>query len=203
MKTNIAYLFAGFLAVTMLSCSDDLEPLMMQEEVSTPMLEYQTASDAQRALRPRTSQQMEGEQPDKKGEKGRDHRDWFHDWTNERLKSLDTGSVLSLGELYALDPDGVNPYIFKFYFPDELKEEAKKYEGMCVKVMLYNSSGAFIRDRIYYSENFSLDDFFTIPRYYVSDCYCFKYYFIQSYSSSSLFMRETQVKDMVIIKEWR
>jgi len=75
MKTNIAYLFAGFLAVTMLSCSDDLEPLMMQEEESAPMLEYQTASDAQRALRPRTSQQMEGEQPDKKGEKGRDHRE--------------------------------------------------------------------------------------------------------------------------------
>ena len=203
MKTNIAYLFAGFLAMTLLSCSDDSEPLMMQEEVSTPMLDYQTVTDAQRALLPRSSQQMDdgAVQPDRRGEKGRDHRDWFHDWTNERLKNLDTGSTLSLGELYAIDPDGVSPYVFKFYFPDELKEEAMKYEGMCVKVMLYNSSGAFIKDRIYYSENFSLDDFFTTPRYYVSDCYCFKYYFFQSYSSSSLFIRETQVKDMVIIKE--
>ena len=203
MKTNIAYLFAGFLAMTLLSCSDDSEPLMMQEEVSTPMLDYQTVTDAQRALLPRSSQQMDdgAVQPDRRGEKGRDHRDWFHDWTNERLKNLDTGSTLSLGELYAIDPDGVSPYVFKFYFPDELKEEAMKYEGMCVKVMLYNSSGAFIKDRIYYSENFSLDDFFTTPRYYVSDCYCFKYYFIQGYSNSSLFIRETQVKDMVIIKE--
>ena len=208
MKTNIVYLFAALFAVTLISCTDESEqlfPAEVEEMNDSVLIHSNPLLDEVRSLRPSTSQQMDDgtAQPDRKGEKGRDHREWFHDWTNERLKNLDTGYTLSLGELYAIDPDGVNPYVFKFYFPDELMEEAKKYEGMCVKVMLYSSSGAFIRDRIYYSQNFSLDDFFTTPRYYVSDCYCFKYYFFQSYSSSSLFIRETQVKDMVIIKEWR
>jgi hypothetical protein len=35
MNTNIAYLFAGLLAMSLLSCSDYSEPLMMQEEIST------------------------------------------------------------------------------------------------------------------------------------------------------------------------
>ena len=214
MKTNIAYLFAGLLVVSLLSCSDDLEPLMMQEEVSPPMLDYQTATDAQRALRPsRSSQQMDGEQPDKKGEKGRDHRDWFEAFNNTKIKDFEKDiTQLELGDLYAIDPDGVNPYIFKFYFPDEYRGYAKKYEGKRVVVNLYYitgwSSGIFIQE-LFRTDSFSLDDSFLVSRYGwdyayyygLNNIYC-GYTFQYSFNSVGESSREMHFNDLVIIKEW-
>ena len=124
MKTNIVNLFAGLLAVTMLSCSDDLEPLIMQEEVGTPMLDYQTVADAQRALRPsRSSQQADEEEPDKKGQKGRDHRDNMDNYGNEGLK-IESPRELQVGDLYLTGYDEEkDEYLFKFYWGDEINEE--------------------------------------------------------------------------------
>ena len=214
MKINIAYLFAGLLAVTLLSCSDDSEPLIMQEEMSAPMLDYQTALDAQRALRPSTSQQMDGEQPDKKGQKGRDHRDWYDVFENSRIKDFEKDiTQLELGDLYAIDPDGVNPYIFKFYFPDEYREYAKKYEGKRVVVNLYYiqgwSSRTFIQE-LFRTDSFSLDDSFLLSRYGWDYAYYYGWnnmylgYIIQySFSDVKGSRRELQFNDIVIIKEWR
>ncbi len=170
MKTNIAYLFAGFLAVTMLSCSNDLEPLMMQEEESAPMLDYQTATDAQRALRPSMSAKPEdGEQPDKKGEKGRDHRDWFDDFNNAKIKDFEKDiTQLDVGDLYAIDPDGVNPYIFKFYFPEKYLDYAKEHYTN-IRVSLYTYWGQLVEYNFFTTNELSLDDSFTVPRKYVSD----------------------------------
>lgn len=205
MKTNIAYLFAGLLAVTLLSCSDDSEPLIMQEEVSTPMLDYQTIADAQRALRPSMSAKPEeGEQPDKKGEKGRDHRDWFDIFENSRIKDFEKDiNQLGIGDLYAIDPDGVNPYIFKFYFPEEYMDYAKKeYERMHVLVSLYSCWGQRVDN--YFSTNaLSFDDSFTVPREYVSDWYYFVCHYDHYSTTNWRDVRNIQFEDLVIIKEWQ
>ncbi|MBO7554192.1 MAG: hypothetical protein J6T82_09200 [Bacteroidaceae bacterium] len=203
MKTNIVYLFAGLLAVTLLSCSEDSEPLIMQEEVSTPMLDYQTLADAQRALRPSaTAQEAELGQPDKKGEKGRDHRDWFDAFENTRIKNFEKDiTQLEIGDLYAIDPDGVNPYIFKFYFPEKYRDYAKEeYEGMYLRVSLYSYWGQMVEYNFFSTSDFSLDDSFTVPRKYVSDWYYFECHY--NYYSSWLDIREVKINDLVIIKEW-
>ena len=203
MKTNIVYLFAGLLAVTLLSCSEDSEPLIMQKEVSTPMLDYQTLADAQRALRPSaTAQELEQGQPDKKGEKGRDHRDWFDAFENTRIKNFEKDiTQLEIGDLYAIDPDGVNPYIFKFYFPEKYRDYAKEeYEGMYLRVSLYSYWGQMVEYNFFSTSDFSLDDSFTVPREYVSDWYYFECHY--NYYSSWLDIREVKINDLVIIKEW-
>lgn len=207
MKTNIVYLFAGLLAVTLLSCSEDSEPLIMQEEVSTPMLDYQTLADAQRALRPSaTAQELEQGQPDKKGEKGRDHRDWFDAFENTRIKSFENDiTQLDVGDLYAIDPDGVNPYIFKFYFPEEYRDYAKKYEGMQVNVGIYSKYYPEYNpiEYIFQTLYFSLDDSFTVSRYRWDNPYAgyyIKYTF--RFGNSIDKEKETTFKDLVIIKEW-
>ena len=208
MKINIAYLFAGLLAVTLLSCSDDTEPLIMQEEESALMLDYQTALDAQRALLPSTSQQMDGEQPDKKGQKGRDHRDWYDVFENSRIKDFEKDiTQLELGDLYAIDRDGVNPYIFKFYFPEELRDRAKKFEGVRAWVYLCCYGMGTVK-KCFSTDCFSFDDYFTIPIYEMNNWYYFKIYFYNGYEELSYDERtkaahkEVAFKDMVIIKEW-
>ena len=201
MKTNIVYLFAGLLAMTLLSCSDDSEPLIMQQEVSTPMLDYQTVTDAQRALRPsRSSQQMDGEQPDKKGEKGRDHRDWFDDFNNAKIKDFEKDiTQLDVGDLYAIDPDGVNQYIFKFYFPEKYLDYAKEHYTN-IRVSLYTYWGQLVEYNYFTTNDLSLDDSFTVPRKYVSDWYYFVCHY--NYFFSWYDIREVKFNDLVIIKEW-
>lgn len=234
MKTKIAYLFAGFLTVTLLSCSDDSDLLIQQEalvvqqelvmqeeekqsdseEESVPILDYQTVLDAQRAVRPSSSQQMDGEQPDKKGQKGRDHRDWYDTFENSRIKDFEKDiTQLELGDLYAIDPDGVNKYIFKFYFPEEYREYAKKYEGKRVVVSLYYrtgwSSGMFIQE-LFRTDSFSLDDSFLVARYDWEHSYYYGWNntycgYIIEYSfgvSDDSSRRETTFNDLLIIKEW-
>ncbi len=214
MKTNIAYLFATLLVVSLLSCSDDSEPLMMQEEESAPMLDYQTVADAQRALRPsRSSQQADEEEPDKKGQKGRDHRDWFEAFNNAKIKDFEKDiTQLDVGDLYAIDPDGVNPYIFKFYFPEEYQEYANQYEGKRVVVNLEYimgwSSRLFIQE-LFRTDSFSLDDSFLVSRYGwdyayyygLNNMYC-GYTIKYSFSGVSGSQRELHFDNLVIIKEW-
>ena len=200
MKINIAYLFAGFLAMSLLSCSDYSEPLIMQEEVSTPMLDYQTATEAQRALRPSMSAKPEeGDQPDKKGEKGRDHRDWFDAFNNARIKDLEKDiTQLELGDLYAIDPDGVNPYIFRFYFPEKYLDYAKEHYTN-IRVSLYSWWGAGVEYN-YFATSDLVNYSFIVPREYVSDWYYFVCYY--NYYSSWHDIREVKFNDLVIIKEW-
>ncbi len=201
MKTNIAYLFAGLLVVSLLSCSDDLEPLMMQEEESAPMLEYQTATDAQRALRPRASQQMDGEQPDKKGEKGRDHRDWFDDFNNAKIKDFEKDiTQLDVGDLYAIDPDGVNQYIVKFYFPEEYRDYAKKYEGKRASASMYyvENKRSFQIKQLFSTDSLSFDDTFLLSRTEWDKGY-FDYVIRYSLAGDR---KEIKFNDLVIIKEW-
>ncbi len=202
MKTNIAYLFAGLLVVSLLSCSDDLEPLMMQEEESAPMLEYQTATDAQRALRPRASQQMDGEQPDKKGEKGRDHRDWFDDFNNAKIKDFEKDiTQLDVGDLYAIDPDGVNQYIVKFYFPEEYRDYAKKYEGKRASASMYyvENKRSFQIKQLFSTDSLSFDDTFLLSRTEWDKGY-FDYVIRYSLACDN---KEIKYKDLVIIKAWQ
>lgn len=168
MKINVFYLFTAFLAVTLLSCSEDSEPLIMQEEVSTPMLDYQTVADAQRALRPSmSSQQVDEEDPDKKGQKGRDHRDWFDAFNNAKIKDFERDiTQLGVGDLYAIDPDGVNQYIVKFYFPEEYRDYAKQWEGKIVSASMYYvaNNGIFHMKQLFSTDSFSLDDSFLLSR---------------------------------------
>lgn len=202
MKTNIAYLFAGLLAVTLLSCSDDSEPLIMQEEVSTPMLDYQTVVDAQRALRPSMSAKPEeGEQPDKKGQKGRDHRDWFEAFGNTRIKDFEKDiTQLDVGDLYAIDVDGVNPYIVKFYFPEEYMDYAKQWEGKIVSASMYyvQDHGTFLMKELFRTDSFSLDDSFLLSRRDWEGGY-FDYVIRYSLASDN---KEIKYKDLLIIKAW-
>ena len=202
MKTNIAYLFAGLLAVTLLSCSDDSEPLIMQEEVSTPMLDYQTIADAQRALRPSMSAKPEeGEQPDKKGEKGRDHRDWFEAFNNAKIKDFERDiTQLDVGDLYAIDVDGVNPYIVKFYFPEEYMDYAKQWEGKIVSASMYyvQDHGTFLMKELFRTDSFSLDDSFLLSRRDWEGGY-FDYVIRYSLASDN---KEIKYKDLLIIKAW-
>lgn len=174
-----------------------------EQEVAM-LVDYQAAMDAQRAKKPqRTNSQTE--ETENYGEKGRDRRDWFHNWSNERLKSLDTGSVLSIGELYAIDPDGVNPYIFKFYFPEELGDKSKEYLGMSVSVMIYstNKNERAPIKTVFHTESLSLDDSFRVSRSDWNDWYYIRYSFRRGYSvDSSSETRETTFNDMVIIKGW-
>ncbi len=189
MKTNIAYLFAALLVVSLLSCSDDTElfiqqdPLVVQHELvmqqeeiqsdsgeeSAPMLDYLTATDAQRALRPSMpAKPDDGEQPDKKGEKGRDHRDWFDTFGSIRLKHSDNYQELHLGDLYAIDRGRGEPYLFRFYLPEGLKDKAYLYEGLHVKVITYFRYGdgrtiSQIKD-LFSNDCFSFDDTFTVSR---------------------------------------
>ena len=141
MKANIAYLFASFLAVTLLSCSDDLEPLIMQEEMSAT-LDYRTVTDAQRALRPSMSTQSEnGEQPDKKGQKGRDHRDNVDYYGNERLK-IESPRELQVGDLYVTGYDEEkDEYLLKFYWGDEISDETKAMLTLAQIYVKFNRQG--------------------------------------------------------------
>lgn len=202
MKTNIAYLFAGLLAVTLLSCSDDSEPLVMQEEVSTPILDYQTVVDAQRALRPSMSAKPEeGEQPDKKGEKGRDHRDWFEAFNNAKIKDFERDiTQLDVGDLYAIDVDGVNPYIVKFYFLEEYMDYAKQWEGKIVSASMYyiQGHGTFLMKELFRTDSFSLDDSFLLSRRDWEGGY-FDYVIRYSLASDN---KEIKYKDLLIIKAW-
>ena len=142
MKTNIAYLFAGLLAVTLLSCSDDLEPLIIQEEETALMLDYQTVTDAQRALRPSTSAQpKDGQQPDKKGQKGRDHRDNVDYYGNERLK-IESPRELHVGDLYVTGYDEEkDEYYMQFYWGDEISEETKAMLTLAQIYVIFNRQG--------------------------------------------------------------
>ena len=209
MKTkNIAYLFAGFLAMTLLSCSDDSEPLIMQEEVSTTMLDYQTVTDAQRALLPRSSQQMDdgAVQPDRKGEKGRDHREWYDVIGNGRFKNFDTGSLLSPGELYAIDPDGVNAYIFKFFFPEEFRAKTELYEGLRVVVTIIERGNGWMtsNSKVFDGYPFQFDDSFRFPRSLINDWDIISYNIYSDHPTTEcLFRREIQFSDLVIIKQRR
>ncbi|MBR1940978.1 MAG: hypothetical protein IJ845_06570 [Bacteroidaceae bacterium] len=207
MKTNIAYLFAAMLTIFLLSCSGDSEPLVVAEEEmqlnSDPMIDYQTASDAQRSLRPKaTTQQMDGDQPDKKGEKGRDHRDWINDIGRAAIKNFEKETKLGYGDLYAIDKDGVNPYIVKFYFPEEDYEEyATKYEGRRVSVsMIYiNGNGSSMHVKtLYDTYSFSLDDSFLVSRTEFSNGY-FDYVLHYYLSGEN---RRINFKDLPIIKQW-
>ena len=207
MKTkNIAYLFAGFLAMTLLSCSDDSEPLMMQEEVSTPMLDYQTVTDAQRALLPRSSQQMDdgAVQPDRKGEKGRDHREWYDVIGNGRFKNFDTGSLLSPGELYAIDPDGVNAYIFKFFFPEEFRKNIQVCEGLRISIRRVEEGylGTWVNYYgVYYAYPFQFDDCFKLPRDYFHNWDVIEYSVYADYKTNYISHGQIQFSDLVIIKQ--
>jgi hypothetical protein len=203
MKTNIAYMFAGLLTVTLLSCSDDSEPLVMQEEMSTPMLDYQTVADAQRALRPSmSSQQADEGEPDKKGQKGRDHRDWFEAFGNTRIKDFERDiTQLDVGDLYAIDPDGVNPYIVKFYFPEEYRDYAKQWEGKIVSASMYyvENKGTFLMKQLFSTDSFSLDDSFLLSRRDWEGGY-FDYVIRYSLACDN---KEIKYKDLVIIKAWQ
>lgn len=207
MKTNIAYLFAAMLAISLLSCSGDSEPLVMAEEEmqlnSDPMIDYQTASDAQRSLRPSvTTQQMDGDQPDKKGEKGRDHRDWINDIGSTAIKSFEKEKQLGIGDLYAIDKDGVNPYIVKFYFPEEYREYAKQYEGKLFSVSMFyiEGNGATMRMKeLFKTDSFSLDDSFPVSRTEWDNGY-FDYVFVYDWNNCE--QRMMRYKDLTIIKQW-
>ena len=166
MKANIAYLFASFLAVTLLSCSDDLEPLIMQEEMSAT-LDYRTVTDAQRALRPSMSTQSEnGEQPDKKGQKGRDHRDNVDYYGNERLK-IESPRELQVGDLYVTGYDEEkDEYYMQFYWGDEISKETKEmlyvseiHVTFFWKGVIYLCKGQNISSIKYYS----IGDTYTFP----------------------------------------
>lgn len=212
MKTNIAYLFAAMLAISLLSCSGDSEPLVVAEEEmqlnSDPMIDYQTASDAQRSLRPRaTTQQMDGDQPDKKGEKGRDHRDWINDIGRAAIKNFEKETKLEFGDLYAIDKDGVNPYIVKFYFPEESMEYAKQYEGKRATAAMYYEDGGFYEERgwgfflmkqLFQTDNFSLDDSFPVSRTEWENGY-FDYVLVYHLNGER---RMIKFKDLPIIELW-
>ena len=226
MKTNIAYLFAGLLAVTLFSCSDDsdllihqeplvvLQELVMQEEemksdseeVSTPMLDLQTVADAQRALRPSISQQMDGEQPDKKGQKGRDHRDWFDTFDSMRLKDLEKNAILQFGDLYAIERSGKDSLLFKFYLPEELKDKAYLYEGLHVKVITYFRYGDGLtiskKKELFSNDCFSFDDSFMVSKNeweQKNRDHIIQYFFWDDIKCDG---RETTLENLVIFKEW-
>ena len=227
MKTNIAYLFAGLLAVTLLSCSDDtdlliqqeplvvLQELVMQEEEmqsdseeeSASMLDYQAALDAQRALRPSTSQQMDGDQPDKKGQKGRDHRDWFDTFDSMRLKDIEKNAILQFGDLYAIERSGTDSLLFKFYLPEGLKDKAYLYEGLHVKVITYFRYGDGLTTseikELFSNDCFSFDDSFIVSRNEWKEKnrdYIIQFFF---WNDTGCEGRETTLENLVIFKEWR
>lgn len=195
MKRNI-FISLLLLGGLLVSCQDDI---LLPEEESTILI---TDIDALRSVKPKSTP---GRSSDTihDGEKGRDHRDWFEVFENSRIKDYEKDKVLNIGDLYAIDPDGVNPYIFKFYFPEEYKDYAKeKYERMHVKVSLYTYWGEPVEYNYFYTNELSLDDSFTVPRKYVSDWYyfvcCFNYYSSTTWSD----VRNIKYEDLVIIKEW-
>ena len=202
MKTNIAYLFAGFLAVTMLSCSDDSEPLMMQEEYSASLVDYQTATEAQRALHPIiSSQQTDGEDPDKKGQKGRDHREWYDVFGSGRIKNLNA-DFLSPGQLFAIDTDGHSPYIFKFYFPEE-KKINDEFLGMRVYVDVYQktTTGMYYYDHFIDAYPFHYDDTFIVPRDYLKEWHVLRCHLYNLYSGlTKEIYYDISFPDLVIIE---
>ena len=193
-KIIISLLLLGGLLV---SCQDDI--LLPEEEKPTILI---TDIDALRSVKPKSSSGRSSDMIHD-GEKGRDHRDWFEVFENSRIKDFEKDKVLNIGDLYAIDPDGVNPYIFKFYFPEEYRDYAKEeYEGMHVKVSLYTTWGQSVEDTFFYTNDLSLDDSFTVPREYVSDWYYFVCSFNNYSSTTWRDVRNIKFEDLVIIKEW-
>ena len=193
-KIIISLLLLGGLLV---SCQDDI--LLPEEEKPTILI---TDIDAIRSVKPKSSS---GRSSDTihDGEKGRDHRDWFEVFENTRIKDFEKDKVLNIGDLYAIDPDGVNPYIFKFYFPEEYRDYAKEeYEGMHVLVSLYSTWGQRVEYNYFSTNQLSLDDSFNVPREYVSDWYYFVCSFNNYSSTTWRDVRNIKFEDLVIIKEW-
>lgn len=187
-------LLGGLLA----SCQDDI--LLPEEEKPTIIIDN---IDALRSVKPKSTS---GRQSDTihNGEKGRDHRDWFDIFENDCIKDFEKDiTQLGIGDLYAIDPDGVNPYIFKFYFPEEFMDYAKKeYERMHVLVSLYSCWGQRVDN--YFSTNaLSFDDSFTVPREYVSDWYYFVCHYDYYSTTNWRDVRDVKFQDLVIIKEWQ
>ena len=199
-KFFISLLLLGGVLV---SCQDDI--LLPEEEEPTTIINNM---DALRSVKPKSTS---GRQSDTihNGEKGRDHRDWYDIFENTCIKDFEKDvPQLGIGDLYAIDPDGVNPYIFKFYFPEDYRDYAnEEYERMYVLVSLYSWWGQMIEYN-YFSTNFSrnalsLNVSFTVPREYVSDWYYFVCHF--GYYSGTYWhdVRTVKFEDLVIIKEWQ
>lgn len=175
MKTKIVYLLAALFAVMLISCADESEQLFPEAEEmaavnDSVLINSMAFSDGIRGLRPSASQQMDDgvALPDRKGEKGRDHREWYDMLVNGRFKNFDTGSLLSPGELYAIDSDGHSPYVFKFYFPEEMKID-DEFLGMRAHVVLvyktkFGFGEVYVRELFSNMNPFHYDDTFTVPR---------------------------------------
>ena len=211
MKTNIVYLLATLFAVMLISCADESEQLFpAAEEMAavndSVLINSMAFSDEIRGLRPSTSQQMDDDGvalPDRKGEKGRDHREWYDMLSNGRFKDFDTGSLLSPGELYAIDPDGHSPYIFKFYFPEEMKIN-DEFLGMSVYVDLrYKTQfGTTIERRLFSAYPFHYDDTFTVPREGLGDWHILRCTLNNLYSGAVKDISyDISFPDLVIIKQ--
>ena len=212
MKTNIVYLLATLFAVMLISCADESEQLFpATEEMAavndSVLINSMAFSDEIRGLRPSTSQQMDDDGvalPDRKGEKGRDHREWYDMLSNGRFKNFDTGSLLSPGELYAIDPDGYSPYIFfKFYFPEEMKIN-DEFLGMSAYVELrYKTQfGTSFERELVSAYPFHYDDTFTIPRDYLKEWNVLRCRLYNLYSGAVKDISyDISFPDLVIIKQ--
>lgn len=146
MKTRIAYLFAGFLAMTLLSCSDDLNYLLPIEKVN---VEY-------RALRPYAN--GNGQLTDHRGEKGRDHRDDFtYNYTTD-FNNYPYPEILEIGKLYVLKHDHEsNQCILKFYFGSmPIQDVMDFYDNQYIHISFYSSKGT-CQDYIIYSYDYNSD----------------------------------------------
>lgn len=210
MKTNIVYLLATLFAVMLISCADESEQLFpAAEEMAavndSVLINSMVFSDEIRGLRPSTSQQMDDgvALPDRKGEKGRDHREWYDVLVNGRFKNFDTGSLLSPGELYAIDPDGYSPYIFKFYFPEEMKIN-DEFLGMRVYVNVYNKTniGLYLCGCLIDAYPFHYDDTFTVPRDALEEWHVLRCTLYNLYSGAVKDISyDISFPDLVIVKQ--
>ena len=212
MKTNIVFLFAALFAVMLISCTDEADQLLpiVADELAVTndsvLIHSNPLSDELRSLRPSTSQQMDdgAVQPDRRGEKGRDHREWYDVIGNGRFKNFDTGSLLSPGELYAIDPDGVNAYIFKFFFPEEFRKNIQVCEGLRISIRRVEEGylGTWVNYYgVYYAYPFQFDDCFKLPRDYFHNWDVIEYSVYADYKTNYISHGQIQFSDLVIIKQ--
>lgn len=210
MKAKYLYPFVALFAVMLVSCSDESEQLFpaviekMAAVNDSVLINSKAFSDGVRSLRPSTSQQTEDGSvlPDRKGEKGRDHREWYDMMFNDRFKNFGTDIIFSTGELYAIDPDDVNRYIFKFYFPEEFREKTELFEGLSIMVYIVDHSyGWYHYQCIFKAYPFQFGDSFTVARDLFQNRHSIEYYIYSDHPTTKcLFHRKIPFSDLVIMK---
>jgi len=181
------------------SCGEPeaLQAIEEQTEREALLKDYQSAMDAQRGTKPRTSK-GQVDVTENYGEKGHDRRDLAE---NEefRIGYLDPLAELKIGDLYVVNKDNDTDYYnFRFYFGDDINATWYHHSYLTLRVWLKNGSHPYF----YQDSFFSLGNLYCFHKSYLKQIIRFDYYFYKPDCGRGAAMGFTlDIEDLIMINE--